>query len=290
MRLLKNIKNRVLIFLFPPKDRLKMRFDSVLKNADLMDNGVGKIAVIFATGPSVKEQNLKLLVGFDCFSVSNFFLHEDINLLKPKYHFFAPYHQPLIWENYVDWLRQADQQLPAETGIFLGLQDREKILQEGLFKNRDIRFLDLVAEPYFKPNGSLPIDITGPVLSPQTVPLMVLPVLFYMGYKTIYLVGCDHNGLKNYGGKIAHFYASQQDTRVIARNYWGEGIEVELKSELNVFITYSKYAGVANSLGVRVINLSPSSWLDIFPRELLNDDNRRYLFSRELECQGERLL
>ena len=256
-----------------------MRFDSVLKNADLKGFGAGKVAVIFATGPSIKEQNLKLLKDFDCFSLSNFFLHEDISLLKPKYHFFAPFHSPLVWENYVDWLRKADQQLPLETGFFLGLQDREKILKEGLFKNRDIRFLDLVAGHYFKPDVNLPIDITGPVLSPQTGPLMILPVLFYMGYKTIYLVGCDHNGLKNYGGDIEHFYASQQDARVNARNYWPGSIEVALKDELNVFITYAKYADVAKIIGVHLVNLSPTSWLDIFPRELLVNQNKSFTSS-----------
>src|SRR5262245_2341778 len=92
------------------------------KNKPFKGQGKGKRAFLLTTGPSIKIENLKLLEGEDCFSVSNFFLHEDISLIKPKFHFFAPYHPPLVLDNYIEWLQQADKQLPSETGIFLGHQ------------------------------------------------------------------------------------------------------------------------------------------------------------------------
>ena len=57
-------------------------------------------AFLIATGPSLKFENLQLLAGHDCYSVSNFFLHPDLNSVNPKIHFFAPWHPPLIRENY----------------------------------------------------------------------------------------------------------------------------------------------------------------------------------------------
>lgn len=89
------------------------------KNICLKTKGRGKVAFLLATGPSVKNENLKVLAGKDCYSASNFFLHEDIKTINPKFHFFAPYHEPLILENYIEWLRKGDRDLPAETKIFL---------------------------------------------------------------------------------------------------------------------------------------------------------------------------
>ena len=42
------------------------------------------------------------------------------------------------------------------------------------------------------------VDIMKPVLAPQTGPIMALPVLLYMGYSEIYLLGCDHTEMRDY--------------------------------------------------------------------------------------------
>ncbi|MEO1654774.1 MAG: hypothetical protein AAFU64_14600, partial [Bacteroidota bacterium] len=106
------------------------------KNTELKNQGKSKRAFLLATGPSLKLENLRPLVGEDCFSLSNFFLHEDLELIRPKLHFFAPYHPPLILENYVEWLQKADQVLPPETNIVLGTSTKELVERYHLFPQR----------------------------------------------------------------------------------------------------------------------------------------------------------
>jgi hypothetical protein len=149
------------------------------KNIELKNTGFCKRAFLLATGPSIKNQNLKLLNGADCFTVSNFFLHKDILTVNPKFHFFAPYHVPLNLDKHIQWLKKSDEMLPSETNIFLGHKDFELVKKYKLFPERKIFYMYLGDVPYSK------IDLQRICPVPQTVPLMVLNLLIYMNYKEI---------------------------------------------------------------------------------------------------------
>ncbi len=234
----------------------KKKPDPILvNNKELKNMGLGKRAFLLATGPSVKNQDLTMLENEDCFSISNFFLHKDINIIKPKLHFFAPYHEPLILENYIEWLRLADEKLPKETNIVLGLSNKDLAKQYNLFPNRKIYYLDL------RTLDEVQTDIEKPVMGPQTGPIMILPVLDYMGYKTINLVGCDMNTLKNYKKKVENFYDVDPRKNATDNTCWSCIID-ELKGILNAFMQFDKYNKFFISKNITLNNLSPDSWLD----------------------------
>lgn len=230
-------------------------------NAELKNKGEGKKAFLIGTGPSLKGVNLKLLEGHDCFSVSNFFLHEDIQIVKPKLHFFAPFHPPLDRNNFIDWLREADQKLPAETNMVLGTTDYDMVQEAKLFLNRKVYYLYLNPAP-----SKHRVDLQKPVLRPQTSPLMILPVLIYMGYREINLIGCDHNVLKYFQQDIEHFYDVKNDTRKGAsdKNVWVDIITQHQASE-KVFVQYKWYLNNMKEHHFRLVNLSPISWLNFVP-------------------------
>jgi len=265
-KIIKNIFPPLIINLIKA---LKIRFEFffsknknlVKKNILLKLKGKNKRAFLLATGPSIRLENLKLLNGEDCFSVSNFFLHEDIEDIKPKYHFFAPYHEPLILENYVEWLKQADVKLPKETKIFLSINTNELVEKYKLFPEREISYLFL-ADTYPKK-----IDLQKPVLCPQSGPLMILPVLFYMGYEEVYLLGCDHTVLRDYKKEISNFYNKNLDIRKNAtdKNTWSD-ILINLESTEKMFYQYLYYAKCAEiRKSPKIFNLSQDTWLDYFP-------------------------
>lgn len=232
-------------------------------NKKLKGVGSNKRAFLLATGPSIKHQNLKLLAGEDCFSVSNFFLHDDITIINPKIHFFAPYHEPLILENYVNWLKQADTTLPKDTKICLGHTTKEIVDKYSLFSDREVFYIYLTK---VKPNKLFSIDLTGPIMGPQTGPLMIVPVLLYMGYKEICLVGCDHTVLRDYKKTINNFYNKEKDIRSNAtdENSW-EDIITSHKGSVNIFLQYQMYKKIANKKNIIIFNLSNDTWLDMFP-------------------------
>jgi len=243
------------------------RKDVLGPNAELKGLGKGQRAFLLATGPSLKQEDLGLLEGEACYSVSNFFLHEKISVVKPKFHFFAPYHAPLVLENYLEWLQEADRCLPKETGIFLGHEGLPLVEKYNLFSNRPVHYLYL--SEFVSSNM---VDLLKPVLTPQSGPLMILPVLIYMEYSEIYLLGCDHTVLKDYGCRVKNFYKGHLDLRKNATDSasWGDIVSSH-ESSLSVFKQYNSYKSILERQEVLVKNLSRDSWLDTFSPETLEN-------------------
>jgi hypothetical protein len=247
----------------------------ILIDNDLSGIKVNKSAVICATGPSVSDIDFKKFSNVDFYSVSNFFLHDEIESLSPKIHCFAPYHKPLIKSEFVDWLKASDKHLPKETKILLSIADKYLVDENQLFAERDIIYVALEKAQY----GSY-CDITKPLMKAQTSPLMLLPVILQMQYDEIYFVGCDHNILKNYGGRVENFYSSSSEIRSNATSgdNWQDGIIKHLKNALNVFNQYRFYFDRYNK--VKFYNTSKNSWLDFieYTSDYSNENNKNSNF------------
>tara|TARA_B100000787_G_scaffold76069_1_gene56005 strand:- start:1057 stop:1905 length:849 start_codon:yes stop_codon:yes gene_type:complete len=242
-------------FIFFPKKILK-------RNKILKNSAKGRVGFLLATGPSVNKQDLAKLEKYDCFSLSSFFLHKDLNKINPKYHFFAPYHKPLIIEDWVKWINLADKSLPKNTKIVLSIKDYERVKNLNLLKDREVIYL------YFSKFIEVKnLDIAGPLPDMQTHPLMVLPFMIYMGYKEIYLIGCDSNNLKNYGRQVENFYDQNLEIKKGSNLPWSFGITKELENNLSVFNQFKNYKKLADNLNIKIINLSEDSWLDFFDKE-----------------------
>ena len=191
------------LFIFSVSSR-----DEILnKNNFLKTKKNNKRAFLIATGPSLKLENLNLLKNEDCFTISNAFLLKEINIIKQILHFFAPYHEPITKKSFIKWLNKCDKQLPLKTDIVMNYDDRE-LINKNLFKNRNIFFLKISDKI-----NLFHINLIKPIPKFQTGSLMVLPVLMNMGYKKIYLLGCDHNQLKNFNSTIENFYDEKNDPR-----------------------------------------------------------------------------
>lgn len=243
--------------------------DILLKNKSLHGAATQSRGFILATGPSLKKEDLKTLAGQDCFSVSNFFLHPDLQSVRPKIHAFAPYHEPLIESNYLDWLKKSDDVLPPETRIVLGLSEFERVQKAQIFKNREVFYLYLDLFP-----SRSKLDLTRPILKPLTGPMMLVPVLIAMGYQEIGLLGCDHTALRNYNQTIEHFYEKGQDPRKNASDaasWTQKDIREELFYTREMFQQYHFYLTNFCKGKIRLVNLSQDSWLDFIPSAKLSE-------------------
>lgn len=266
--LLPEIKNYML-------SKLSMHNPLLKNNRQLKHQGSGKRCFVLATGPSIKEQDLKMLAGEDCFTVSNFYLHEDIKMIKPKLHFFAPYHEPLILENFIENWKQADKILPKETNIVLGLHSKAMIEKYHLFPERKIFYLD------FRKLKHVRGDIEKSILAPQTGTMMIFPVLAYMGYTEINLLGCDMNMLKDYGKKVENFYVDDPRKNATDEGRW-QGIFFELRTSLIMMEQYKMYYDFFAKNGVTMQNLSPSSWIDFIKKVDYLDVIRGENYARDI--------
>ncbi len=236
----------------------------IFKNNNLKKFKKNNRAFLIATGPSLAQENLKLLKGEDCFTLSNAFLLNEINIIEPLLHFFAPHHYPITRKSFADWLKESDKILPTKTNIVMGYEDRSFKNQQ-IYKLREIFYLKISNKI-----DKFHINIQKPLPKFQTGSLMILPVLIYMGYKKIYLLGCDHNQLKNFNSSIKNFYKESKDLRYTKKKKINQSwlkLDKELNASLLVYKQYKEYNKIAKSRGVEIINLSKNSWLDLFKKE-----------------------
>jgi len=234
------------------------------RNAELSNRHAGQRCFILATGPSIKNQNLTLLKGELCIGVSNFFVHQDCELIQPQYYCVAPYHAPISEEGWYAFLRELGS-VVKNSAIFFELQDRERNQEGGFLKDKDLRYVKFGVEiNALEKEG---VDLTREILRPISVTVMALQVAIYMGCRKVYLLGCDHDWILHVG-KMAHFYDEQQNALV--RSGYNEWKESDMATEFyNAFQLWAQYKAIkkyAEEKGIRIFNSTEGGLLDVFPK------------------------
>jgi hypothetical protein len=104
-----------------------------------------------------------------------------------------------------------------------------------------------------------------------TIEAIAIPAAIYMGFKEIYLLGCDANWWVkslldgNLDMEYEHFYTEQPfaSREGTLRDF---GLEVELRNLSNHFKIFRLWREYAESIGVRILNATKGGILDVFPR------------------------
>lgn len=97
-------------------------------------------------------------------------------------------------------------------------------------------------------------------LAYQTTAQLAIQVALYMGFKKIYLLGFDHDWLAS-PKYSKHFYSNSKDST----DTIGDMRYIDIiKLMERMWTIYYKLADISSSLGAKIYNLSPNSYLDIF--------------------------
>jgi hypothetical protein len=228
----------------------------------------GRRCFILAAGPSINDMDLLPLAGEIVFTVSNFFVHKDYAAINPMFHCVPKFCSPPFSEaDAVRWFREMHERIGAAS-VFLDLGDRATVQRHGLFKGRDVFYLYTTGA--WEDLHRLGLDLSRPVPGIVGVTVMVLMIAMYMGFSEIYLVGCDHDWLREYGVS-RHFY------RVDERTY-GKGSQAAYGEEhwppydegaasiVALWQQYKALQRLAEERGVRVLNATVGGCLDVFER------------------------
>lgn len=234
------------------------------RNREFHSLHTGGRCFILATGPSIKQQNLKLLESETCIAVSNFFVHPDYAVIKPRYYCITAYHPPITEEAWQSWLAEMSKGTRSAT-MFFSLTDQERVERKGFFANRKVHYLKFgERQDMLVRHG---VDITRAVLGPQSVPIMALQLAIYMGFRQIHLLGCDHDNILHFGTS-SHFYT--EDKHAMMRtgyNEWdGVDMELLLTADARLWQQYKAIRRVAGDKSTKIYNATPGGLLDVFPR------------------------
>ncbi|MEE1207098.1 MAG: hypothetical protein UHP27_02880 [Muribaculaceae bacterium] len=113
---------------------------------------------------------------------------------------------------------------------------------------------------------------------PRNVLIPSIMAAIWLGYRRIYLVGADHSWMQsiwvdddnNVVSVQPHFYADDEKERQrVTSEYRGYHLHDIVHSFYVAFRSYHSIASFARAEGVEIVNSTPGSYIDAFPRRPL---------------------
>lgn len=253
--------------------------NTLKKNQDLFNSKKGGTCFILGNGPSLNNQNPTPLADKETFVMNNFWRHSQYKIIRPKYLIagdlssYAKNQRPVeAWgANHpgggVD-LPDSDvviSQVP-ETKLILNSVAKNFVEQNKLFLQNQVYYV--LEQGPMDEDLRFNLNLTKPIPFPKNSVILALMSALYMGFETIYLLGCDHDFLA-YPAKKAHigfkpFYESKQDTASYKEE---SSYEDMIESGLKLFRNYRLLKEKKTKLypRVNIYNATPNSFLDVFP-------------------------
>ena len=240
---------------------------AVASNRALHDRHAGERCFIVGNGPSLREQDLRPLANELVITVSNGFLHEDFDVIAPRYHCVPEISRASLSEDRAaEWLRRMDDRL-STASIVLDVQEHDLVKREEIFTKRESFFLPLVLNRFSHSREQI-YDLSRPAPRVQSVPVMAIMLAMYMGCESIYLLGCDHDWFVT--GKYLYFFDRRnidwKDSFVAEDGTIEATLDEQLPSVVRLWDQYKALRRIAEANEVRIFNATAGGALDLFPR------------------------
>lgn len=136
--------------------------------------------------------------------------------------------------------------------------------------NHEVRIVNATALPHYYSTGTMVKTLTKNSASPDyiNVSILGLYVALQLGYKEIYLHGCDLNILGTVQMNVDnqwfvnddHCYGEKENVVNASKYTLGFCLECDARAHKNLGIL-RKYA---DACGAEIINMSPNSWVECF--------------------------
>ena len=272
---LRDLNSLVFYELFKKKNK---RIEQVLKNNNVLFNiQNGNRCFIFGNGPSIKQLDFSLFQNEFVFTVNQLVKNPNFSKLSSNIHF---------WADRSFFIRddsEAGKQLleamkkTKESGIatFYPIQDIDFIknndllnsktffhYSSGMQRNKDKRF----------------IDFSGRTPGFATVVQWCIALAVYMGFKEIYLLGCDNTAIiQTYNAFLDNdvdgyaYEVSEQEKQRIKNLVSAQSLEAYTISHLRTFEDYRILKKYCDRRCVKLVNCTPKSLIDCLPKENVYD-------------------
>jgi hypothetical protein len=225
------------------------------KNISFKNIHAGKRCFLLGTGPSLRDLNYDYLQDEITFGVNFLYKGDIINHIKPQY--YCLYDQ-IFHTTHLESTKELINSLP-DTTFFLRTKAHDIINTQDIDTN-NIYYQHCNLYQY---SDYISVDMVENMTAPFNVVLGCIQTAIYMGFKEIYLLGCDFSSFTSL--KVEHFYD------------YGKGTNRprSLGEELKEYsmVSYHHYAleKYARENNVRIYNITPNSLLDAYERKSFED-------------------
>ncbi len=263
----KGFQDIIVNLLYTRRNKNREHLYLLEENKKIKDIYKGKRCFIIGNGPSLKHQDLNKLEGEYTFAVSHFFMTDLFTKINPFGYVVA---DPALFDDSdfaIEWLTKLDQQCKNQS-FFFPINAVQTIQKYNMFQNRRVYYLDMSSQ-FDEDTSKFDIDLTKKIPSAQTVIIMVIMIAAYMGFKEIYLIGCDSDWAKypSSRGYLPHFYNEDDKVtkpKICPRKDWK--YEDVLNAALIIFKSYRLLGNKLQEKDTKIYNATGESFLDMFER------------------------
>lgn len=237
------------LFRFRPEAR-----NLVAKNSAFRNIHQNERCFILGTGPSLGQltsDQIKKLSGETTFGVNSFYKADIASKLRPKYYALTDELYRNEWKGVFGEVIDKYSDNPP---TFIADPRAKNVIESLLIDEQPIY---IYAKKY--PTNKMSDELTQNTYITSNVVSTCILAAMYMGFKEIYLLGCDYNAFCNAGR--SHCYDDEKELEGFSYNlafflkyYW-------ITTEFHYLI-----AKLAKEKGVKIVNLAPDSLLDAYPR------------------------
>ena len=244
-----NLSERI-SFLFKFKEKNLISKNIVLKNSCKKHE-----CFIIGNGPSLKFIDLSLIKDYDTFT-TNFF-HKSENNFVSTYHVmvdggFYNQHFDYTLNAYKDITNKTNTKFIFKTYAYDKLKNENVNLDNAYFIHTKL----------MQYNKFLKLDMCEDMTACVNVVLAAIQCAIYMGYKKIYLIGCDFNQYASM--KPTHFYAKEAKERTVPMG-------VDLRWSSMAHFHHYALSNYARENDIEILNATEGSLIDAYERVKFDD-------------------
>lgn len=229
----------------------------IKKNSVYKDKHKGERCFILGTGPSLKQVDVAFLKNEIVFGVNYLYKGDIINKIKIQYYCL---YDEIFHGNNISDTKEIFSKLP-NTIFFLRTKSYKNLLKNDLINDR----IYFQACNLYQHGDLIRVDMTKNMTAPYNVILGCIQTAMYMGFKEIYLLGCDFNSFASM--KVEHYY--DEDNKDVPSRHMSLGYEMKFYS----LVAYHHYAlnKYAFNNGIKIYNITQNSLLDAYERKEYQD-------------------
>lgn len=243
----------------------------------LRDRAEGDRLIIMANGPSLADTiatKSEVLKSTSAMAVNFAAIAPEFRDLKPRYYVLAdPHFFSGKDDANLEKLRNSLAAVDWKMTLFVPVSQGKKARQ--LYGNLDIATFNPVGIEGFAPICHAAFRSGAAMPRPRNVLIPSIMLGIAMGYKEIIITGADHSWMKTLSvtddNEVVsiqpHFYADGKEEQARVRHeYRNYRLHQIVESFAVAFRSYHQIADYAASRGIRIINATPGSFIDAFPR------------------------
>lgn len=241
----------------------------------------GKRCFILGNGPSMKMEDLSVLKDEYVFTVNQFYRSDKASIVKPDYHFWAD-DTFFIDDGYkarkeiIECMRDMYKYNPNVVSFF-PIKHRGFVKKHSIDSNMKVSYF---YSPFRMENHMRDeIDFSKFSINWGTVVQWCISMAIYMGFKEIYLMGCDNtqiitimkSAMKTNDSDDYIYTYSDAEKKRMEKMVESKSLVDFLTTYINVLKDYKLIFDYCNSRNIRIINCSATTLIDCIPRKSFSE-------------------